>query len=269
MPSWCDRTGGSRGHESSSFQSPASVCTFFHPEQQGGTAEQPSLPTSIRLHKRRACLILVDLVSNHFLSIHMDIPTLRGRPRALHLIVFLQAAHRPIWLQRLCKSCWKQNKKNEINGFHSGGGRRGLPFRIWQPCFKLCQVPALPPPAAGMSPLAQRNFITLPSLCCGVTGGQKPALTPWGHLLGSPPRCTLWLWHNFAVRRHKSLCRGVFCVSGQSVKERKENNPDAFSETAQLAPFYNASGGQLCSDAVIAVVFRETNFSKRIPMSCN
>lgn len=123
-----------------------------------------------------------------------------------------------------------------------------------------------PPPSAGMSPLAQRNFITLPSLCCGVTGGQKPALTPWGHLLGSPPRCTLWLWHNFAVRRHKSLCRGVFCVSGQSVKERKENNPDAFCETAQLAPFYNASGGQLCSNVV---VFRQTNFSKHIPMSCN
>lgn len=36
------------------------------------------------------------------------------------------------------------------------------------------------PPTAGMSPLAQRNFIALPSLCCGVTGGQKPGADPMG-----------------------------------------------------------------------------------------
>lgn len=78
------------------------------------------------------------------------------------------------------------------------------------------------PPSAGMSPLAQSNFIALPSLCCGDTGGQKPALTPWGHLLGSPPRCTLWLWHNFAVRRHKSLCRGVFVSRDKAWKREKK-----------------------------------------------
>lgn len=44
------------------------------------------------------------------------------------------------------------------------------------------------------------------------------------------------------------------------MKERKENNPDAFSEMAQLAPFYNASGGQLCSNAVIVVVLEKPTF---------
>lgn len=44
------------------------------------------------------------------------------------------------------------------------------------------------------------------------------------------------------------------------MKERKENNPDAFSEMAQLAPFYNASGGQLCSNVVIVVVLEKPTF---------
>lgn len=46
------------------------------------------------------------------------------------------------------------------------------------------------------------------------------------------------------------------------MKERKENNPDAFSVMAQFAPpparpFYNASGGQLCLNAAIDVVLEK------------
>lgn len=43
----------------------------------------------------------------------------------------------------------------------------------------------------------------------------------------------------------------------KGVKERKENNPDALSEMARLAPFYDASGGPLCSNAAVVVVLEE------------
>lgn len=93
------------------------------------------------------------------------------------------------------------------------------------------------PPSAGMSPLAQRNFIALPSFCCGDTGGQKPALTPWGHLLGSPPRHTLWLRHNFPVRRHKSLCRGVFVSRDKAWKREKKTIQIPTLKQFSLPPF--------------------------------
>lgn len=85
------------------------------------------------------------------------------------------------------------------------------------------------PPSAGTPPLAQRRFIALPSLHCGDAGETKSkALTSRGHLLGSPPRCTLCRGITLLLDVTESLCRRHFCVSGQSVKERKENNPNAF-----------------------------------------
>lgn len=93
------------------------------------------------------------------------------------------------------------------------------------------------PPSAGMSPLAQRNFIALPSLCWGDTGGQNPALTPWGHLLSLPPRCTLWLWHSFVVRRHKSLCRRVFVSLDKARKSEKKTIQMPSLKWLSLPPF--------------------------------
>lgn len=93
------------------------------------------------------------------------------------------------------------------------------------------------PHAAGMSPLTQRNFIALPSHCPGDTGGTKAAVTPTGHLLDSPPRRTLWAWHNFPVRRHASLCCRVFVSRNKAWRRKEKNNLDSCSGMLSLHPF--------------------------------
>lgn len=96
------------------------------------------------------------------------------------------------------------------------------------------------PHAAGMPPLTQRNFIALPSHCPGDTGGTKAAVTPTGHLLDSPPRRTLWAW--LPCQTSRVIVSPCFCVSEQSVKEKRKNNLDSCSGTLSLHPFILQAG---------------------------
>lgn len=102
--------------------------------------------------------------------------------------------------------------------------------------------PQCSPHSAGMSPLTQRNFIALPSHCPGDTRGTKASGDPMGHLPDSPLRCTLWAWHNFPVRRHKSLCHPVFVSHNKAWKRKEKNNPNSCSETLSLHPFILQTG---------------------------
>lgn len=134
-------------------------------------------------------LIFTDLMTIDF-SIYMHIVTQKSQPSALKIYCFPPILNKPIWMRScLRKSCMKQYEKKK-RGFplrrREQGSHSEYDNHVLNYVKSRCS-----PPSAGMSPLAQRNFIALPSFCCGDTGGQKPALTPWGHLLGSPPRHTL------------------------------------------------------------------------------
>lgn len=115
-----------------------------------------------------------------------------------------------------------------------------LSFRIWQPSSNLYQTPALPSLCRNVSFNTEEFYDPTFSLSWRHRG-TKSSGDPVGHLLDSPPRCTLWAWHNVLVRRHRSLCRRVF-VSRNKARKRKENNPDSFSETLSLHPFILRAG---------------------------
>lgn len=116
----------------------------------------------------------------------------------------------------------KSHRKQYRNKNRASTGEEGttLSFRIWQPPFKLYQTPAFPSLCRNVSFNIEEFYCpTFPLSWWHFGGGAKTSGDPMGHLQDSPPRCTLWPWHNFPVRRHKSLC---FCVSGQSVKREKK-----------------------------------------------
>lgn len=113
----------------------------------------------------------------------------------------------------------------------------GLPFRIWQPCFKLCQIPALPSLCWNVSFSTEEFYCpTFPLLWWH--WGTKTSADPMGASAGlTTYRCTLWLWHNFAVRRHKSLCRGVFVSRDKAWKREKKTIQMPSLKWLSLPPF--------------------------------
>lgn len=153
----------------------------------------------------------------------MHIVTPNSCPSALNLIVFLLVP-KQTYLEALMLTQELQETIQEKNGFHSGGGKRGSHSEYDNHVLNYVKSQHSPP-SAGMSPLAQRNFIALPSLCCGDTGGQKPALTPWGHLLGSPPidaHCDSGITSLLDVTSH---CVGAFlCLGTKREREKRKQS---------------------------------------------
>lgn len=142
--------------------------------------------------------------------------------------------------------------------------RRGdVPFRIWHLCFKLCQIPFLPF-------LCWNVFFSTEEFYCATfpsvvrTLGDKNQRWPHGGICPArhlDAHCDSGITSLFDVTSH---CVGAFfCVSGQKREKREKKT---FQMPLPVA-FYNASGGQLCSNVAIVVVLEK--LPKRIPTSCN
>lgn len=169
--------------------------------------------------KRKTWVDPLSLVTPPF----SDIFALDSRTSALTVVVFLLFPNRPLWNHSLTvgdepqETILEQKHKNSASTGEEG---TTLSFRIWQPPSKLYQTPALPSLCRNVS-FNTGEFYDPTFPLSWWHRGTKPSGDPMGHLPDSPPRCTLWAWHNFPVRRHGSLCRRVFCLGTKREREKK------------------------------------------------
>lgn len=135
----------------------------------------------------------------------------------------------------------------------------GLPFRIWQPCFKLCQIPALP------------------SLCRNVSFSTEGFYCPtfpllwwhWGTKTGADPTGACAQAHHLDAHCDSGItslldvtshCVGLFLCLWTKREREKRKQSRCLLWSGAACPLYNASGGQLCSNLVIVVVLEKLTF---------
>lgn len=151
-------------------------------------------------------------------SLHL----IAARPPSRSLFFsFSQTGHSGITPSRsgtsLRKQYWNKSTKTRLplerreQHSHSGYDTRLLNYI----------KPRRSPHSAGMSPLTQADFMTLPSHCPGDTGGQNPAVTPWGicqtHLLDA--HCERGITSLSDVTGH---CVAAFlCLGTKREREKK------------------------------------------------
>lgn len=183
-----------------------------------------------------------------------DTFALDSRTSVLTVVVFLLFPYRPLWNHS--RATGNNTGTKPQNWASTGEEETTLSFRIRQLPSKLYQTPALPSLCRNVS-FNTGEFYDRTSPLSQWHQGTKTSGDPVGHLLDSPPRCTLWAWHNFPVRRHGSLCRCVF-VSWNKAWKRKESHPDSFSETLSLRPFILLAGVCFVGRAIVVVLEKET-----------